>query len=112
MTRAAAKRRTQGSVRKRGRSFQVRVYAGVDPLTNKDIYLTETAPDEKEAQRVLRRLLTQVDEQRHARTKAPLPHALQRTPFDRAPGHWPARMQNRAAQAATRPAADKWVSAA
>ncbi len=55
MTRAAAKRRTQGSVRKRGHSFQVRVYAGVDPLTNKDIYLTETAPDEKEAQRVLRR---------------------------------------------------------
>src|SRR6266536_1926221 len=76
MTPAAAKRRTQGSVRQRGRTFQVRVYAGIDPLTNKDIYLTETAPDEKEAQRVLRRLLTQVDEQRHARTKATLSQAL------------------------------------
>ena len=52
------------------------MYAGVDPLTNKDIYLTETAPDEKEAQRALRRLLTQVDEQRHARTKATLSQAL------------------------------------
>src|SRR6266496_4348747 len=76
MTRAAAKRRTQGSIRQRGRSYQVRVYAGIDPLTNKDIYLTETAADEKEAQRVLRRLLTQVDEQRHARTKATLSQAL------------------------------------
>src|SRR6266516_5572026 len=76
MTRAAAKRRTQGSIRQRGRSYQVRVYAGVDPLTNKVIYLTETAADEKEAQRVLRRLLTQVDEQRHARTKATLSQAL------------------------------------
>jgi integrase len=76
MTRAAAKRRTQGSIRQRGRSYQVRVYAGVDPLTNRVIYLTETASDEKEAQRVLRRLLTQVDEQRHARTKATLSQAL------------------------------------
>ncbi len=76
MTRAAAKRRTRGSVRQRGRTFQVRVYAGVDPLTNRVIYLTETAADEKDAQRVLRRLLTQVDEQRHARTKATLSQAL------------------------------------
>jgi integrase len=76
MAQRAAKRRTQGSIRNRGRTYQVRVYAGIDPLTNKPIYLTETAPDEKEAQRVMRRLLTEVDEQRQARTKATLSQAL------------------------------------
>ena len=62
--------RKQGSIRKRGRTYQVRVYAGTDPLTGRDNYLSETAPDEKTAQRALRRLLTQVDEQSDARTKA------------------------------------------
>jgi integrase len=44
MRRSAAKRRTQGSIRQRGSTYQVRVYAGIDPITNKPIYLTETAP--------------------------------------------------------------------
>jgi integrase len=39
-------------------------------VTGRQHYLTKSAPTEKEAQRILRRLLTEVDEQRHARTKA------------------------------------------
>jgi integrase len=69
-------RRTQGSMRRRGNSYQVRVYAGIDMLTGRSNYLTETAHDEKDAARVLRRLLTQVDEQRTARTRATLGEAL------------------------------------
>jgi integrase len=35
-----ARRRERGFIRKRGNSYQVLVYAGVDPLTGKDNYLT------------------------------------------------------------------------
>lgn len=35
-------RRKRGNVRVRGNSLQVRVYAGVDPVTGKPNYLTET----------------------------------------------------------------------
>ena len=59
-----------------GGSFQVLVYAGVDPLTGKDHYLTESTRDESEAQKILTRLLAQVDEQRNPRTKATLGAAL------------------------------------
>jgi hypothetical protein len=54
--------------RRRGRSFQVVVYAGLDPLTGRKLYLRESTTDEAEAQRILRRLTAQVDEQRHAKT--------------------------------------------
>jgi hypothetical protein len=50
----------------------VLVYAGVDPLTGKDHYLTESTRDEAEAQKILTRLLNAVDEQRNPRTKATL----------------------------------------
>lgn len=69
-------RRQRGHIRQRGGSFQVLVYAGVDPLTGKDRYLTESASDEPAAQRVLTKLLSQVDEQRTTRTKATLGTAL------------------------------------
>lgn len=69
-------RRQRGHIRRRGGSFQVLVYAGVDPLTGKDNYLVESTRDEKEAQKILTRLLSQVDEQRNARTKATLGAAL------------------------------------
>jgi integrase len=68
--------RNQGSIRKRGRSYQVRVYAGTDPLTGRDNYAGETAPDEKTARRALRRLPTQVDDKRSARIKATIGDAL------------------------------------
>lgn len=68
--------RTKGSIRRRGNSYQVRVYAGVDPVTGRPNYLTETAHDDRQAQRALRKLLSEVDEHRHARTKATLGAAV------------------------------------
>lgn len=68
--------RQRGSVRKRGNSYQVRVYAGVDPVTGRANYLTESAPSQKQAARTLRRLTAEVEEQRVARTKATLATAI------------------------------------
>src|SRR6476660_483773 len=71
MARTSAKgRRARGHIRRRGGSFQVLVYAGTDPLTGKPNYLTESTPDEAQAQKILTRLLAQVDDQRNPRTKA------------------------------------------
>jgi len=42
--------------RRRGRSHQVIVYSGIDPLTGRKIYLRESTADEAEARRVLRKL--------------------------------------------------------
>ncbi len=53
------------------------VYAGVDPLTGKDHYLTESTRDETEAQKILTRLLAAVDEHRNPRTKATLGAAVE-----------------------------------
>jgi hypothetical protein len=55
----------------------VLVYAGVDPITGKDHYLTESTRDEAHAQKILTRLLAQVDEQRNPRTKATCGTALE-----------------------------------
>jgi hypothetical protein len=63
-------RRARGHIRRRGGSFQVLVYAGTDPLIGKPNYLTESTPDEAQAQKILTRLLAQVDERRNPRTKA------------------------------------------
>ncbi len=60
-------RRSRGHIRRRGRSFQVLVYAGIDPLTGKDHYLTEPTTSEAQAQKILTRLLGTVDEQRNPR---------------------------------------------
>ncbi len=73
----AAARRPRGHIRKRGGSYQVLVYAGIDPLTGKGHYLTESAADEPKARKVLTRLLAQVDEHRNARTRATLATALE-----------------------------------
>lgn len=68
--------RQRGSIRKRGRGYQVRVYAGEDPLSGRQLYLTESARTAKQADRILRRLLTEVEEQSYARTSATLGTAL------------------------------------
>jgi integrase len=70
-------RRQRGAIRRRGRSFQVIVYAGLDPLTGRKLYLRESTTDEAEAQRILRRLTAQVDEQRHAKTNASFRTAME-----------------------------------
>ncbi|MEQ4205760.1 site-specific integrase [Actinopolymorpha sp. B9G3] len=68
--------RPRGFVRKRGNSYQVLVYAGVDPLTGKDSYLTESTRDERQIERVRTKLLGRVDQQRNAATKATLGYTL------------------------------------
>ncbi|MEQ7010516.1 hypothetical protein ABN028_30490 [Actinopolymorpha sp. B17G11] len=70
------KRRQRGFIRRRGGSYQVLVYAGTDPLTGKDSYLTASTKDEREAERIRTRFLAQVDEQRQAATKAKLGYVL------------------------------------
>jgi integrase len=70
------RRRERAHVRKRGNSFQVLVYAGVDPLTGKDHYLSESTRDEKQVEKIRTRLLAQVDQQRNAATKATLAYVL------------------------------------
>lgn len=71
-----SKKRPKGTIERRGGSFRVKVYAGVDPLTGKRLYLRESTTDEKEAERILRRLTAEVDEQRHAKTRGALSVAL------------------------------------
>ncbi|MGH3439511.1 MAG: hypothetical protein ACRDRN_24020 [Sciscionella sp.] len=45
---AKGKRREQGTIRKRGNSLQVNVYAGLDPLAGKRLYLSASTTDEAE----------------------------------------------------------------
>ena len=52
------------------------VYAGTDPRTGRPHYLTESTKDEKLVDRIMRRLLTEVDEQRNVQTKATLGAAI------------------------------------
>ena len=73
--------RRRGSVRLRGGSLQVRVYAGQDPVTGRDRYLTETVKGtdkaaHRRAEKVMTRLLADVDKQRAPETSIPLSQAL------------------------------------
>jgi integrase len=52
------------------------VYAGVDPVTGKDTYLSESTTDERKIPEIRTRLLAQVDRQRNAATKATLAYVL------------------------------------
>ncbi len=58
------------------------MYAGIDPVTKKRLYLKETIPKgdkaDEQAERVLTRLLNQVDEKRNPRTAASLNQLLDR----------------------------------
>ncbi|MFE5890468.1 tyrosine-type recombinase/integrase [Streptomyces sp. NPDC056462] len=72
------KRRQRGSIRPNGAGFQVRVYAGRDPLTKKDIYLHEQADTEVEAEKARTKLLHQVDENRHPKTQVTMSFLLDR----------------------------------
>ena|GEM_PF-3732087 len=56
MANSGAKHRARGTIRRRGRSFQVIVFAGYDPLTGRELRLRESTTDEAEAKRILRRL--------------------------------------------------------
>jgi integrase len=63
-------------VRRRGRSVQVLVYAGSDPVTGKDVYLAESTTDERKVDEIRIRLLAKVDKQRNASTKASLGYVI------------------------------------
>ena len=76
MPQQGAKKRGQGGIERRGNSLRVSVFAGIDPLTGKRMYLRESTTDEREAQRILTRFRAQVDAQRQARTKATLRVAI------------------------------------
>jgi integrase len=73
--------RRRGSVRVRGGSLQVRVFAGVDPVTGKDRYLSESVkgtdrPARREAEKVMGRLQAEVDGQRSAQSSVTLGYTL------------------------------------
>jgi integrase len=82
-TPSLARRRTRGEIEALpSGSLRVRVYAGVDPVTKKRHFLTETVPAgpraAKEAEQVRTRLLAQVDERRNPRTRATVSQLLDR----------------------------------
>lgn len=62
----------RGSIERRGNSFRVKVYAGLDPLTGRWLYLTDSSTDEREAERIRTRLQADVDARRNARTRGTL----------------------------------------
>ena len=73
--------RRRGSVRVRGGSLQVRVFAGVDPVTGKDRYLAETVRGtdraaRRVAEKAMARLQTEVDGQRSASSSVSLGYVL------------------------------------
>lgn len=73
-------RRTRGSIRVRGNSLQVRVFSGKDPVTGKDVYLTESVKGTdkaayKAADKVQTRLLAEVDSQRATSSNATFAYA-------------------------------------
>ncbi|MFI7062902.1 GntR family transcriptional regulator [Kribbella sp. NPDC050124] len=63
-------------------SLRVRVYAGVDPISKKPLYLTETVPpgprQAREAEQARTRLLNQVDEKRNPKTRATVAQLMER----------------------------------
>ncbi|MFI6331980.1 tyrosine-type recombinase/integrase [Micromonospora chersina] len=79
----AARKRQRGEIETLpSGSLRVKVYAGVDPISGKRHYLTETIPAgrsaEREAEKVRTRFLAQVDERRNPRTRATLDQLLDR----------------------------------
>ncbi len=66
-------------------SARVKVYGGVDPITKRPLWLRETVKPhrtkretEREADKVLTKLLNQVDERRSPRTRATVNQLLDR----------------------------------
>lgn len=52
------------------------MYAGDDPVTGRRLYLTDSTTDAREAERIRRRFLAQIDEQRNVRTRTTLGAAM------------------------------------
>ncbi|MGH4018707.1 MAG: site-specific integrase, partial [Pseudonocardiaceae bacterium] len=78
---ARRRKRSRGSVQELpSGSLRVSVYAGIDPVTKRRHYLREVVPPgpgaAAEAEKVIRRLASQVDERRHPRTNATVDQLL------------------------------------
>src|SRR3981081_1444875 len=81
MSEPAATPRRRGNVSQRGNSLQVRVFAGVDPVTGKDVYLTASVQGtdkaaQRKADKALTRLMSQVDQQRAASSSVPFGYTI------------------------------------
>lgn len=73
--------RLRGRIEERGASLRVIVYAGMDPVTGKRSYLRETVKGTdkaayKRAEKVMNRLLTQVDSQRSPTSSVSMAYAV------------------------------------
>jgi integrase len=76
MAKAGGVRRERGSIERRGDSYRVKVYAGLDPLTGRRLYLTGSSPNQREAERIRTRLLANADAKLGAKTQATLSAAI------------------------------------
>ncbi|MGW0893297.1 tyrosine-type recombinase/integrase [Saccharopolyspora sp. NPDC002578] len=81
MTAARSESRERGRIEERATGFRVVVYAGVDPVTGKRVYLRETIKGttdaaRKRAEKALTKLLNQVNEQNSAPSTVALSYAL------------------------------------
>ncbi|MCA1707098.1 MAG: hypothetical protein LC808_29070 [Actinobacteria bacterium] len=76
MAKSVGTGRERGHIRKRGNSYQVLLYAGVDPLTGRELRMVESTTDRAEATRILNRMRARAEAQQHARTRATLGAAL------------------------------------
>jgi len=57
----------KGHLRKRGEAWELRAYAGIDPITNRQKYVTRTfRGGKREAEEALARLVTEVSGGGHA----------------------------------------------
>jgi integrase len=80
---AGRRKRQRGYIEElKSGALRVKVYAGRDPVSKRDIYLTETVPPgpkaATQAEQVRTRLLNQVDEKRNPRTRATMGQLLDR----------------------------------
>lgn len=83
MPQAAKRRRTRGSIESLpSGALRVSVYAGIDPVTKRRLYLRETVPAgpkaTQQAEKVRTRLQNQVDEKRNPKTRATVGELIDR----------------------------------
>lgn len=76
-----ASERPRGNIEARGDSLRIRVYAGVDPLTGKPVYLRETVRGtddaaRRTARRTLNRLVAQAEKARQPSSSVSLGHVI------------------------------------
>jgi integrase len=77
MVQAEEPARRRGNIRQRDSSLQVRLFAGMDPVTGRDVYLTASIPGtDKKAEDKLAKFRTQVNKQRSTPSSVKLEYAI------------------------------------